>query len=113
MSGSKQGKDSEAEMRALCTAVCRTAPSDRFYLYSLIIDKYIPIDVPAITGEITDGRYRKLKDRFDAILIVVDKFIKYGHFIPLSHPYKILSVAEVFHNNVYKLHGLPQIIISD
>lgn len=51
--------------------------------------------------------------RFDTILVVVDKFTKYGHFIPLSHPYTAASIAELFHNQVYRLHGLPQVIISD
>lgn len=51
--------------------------------------------------------------RFDTILVVVDKLTKYGHFIPLAHPYTALSVAQLFHDNVYKLHGLPKVIISD
>lgn len=51
--------------------------------------------------------------QFDTILVIVDKFTKYGHFVPLSHPYTTMSVAQLFHNNVYKLHGLPQVIISD
>jgi hypothetical protein len=50
---------------------------------------------------------------FDTILVVIDKFSKYGHFIPLSHPYTALSVAQLYLNNVYKLHGLPNVIISD
>lgn len=50
---------------------------------------------------------------FDTILVVIDMFTKYGHFIPLSHPYSALSIAQLYMNNVYKLHGLPQVLISD
>lgn len=51
--------------------------------------------------------------RCDTILVVVDKLSKYAHFIPLSHPYTALSIAKLYMDNVYKLHGLPQAIISD
>jgi hypothetical protein len=47
------------------------------------------------------------------ILVVVDKFTQYAHFLPLSQPYTTVSVASVFLNGVYKLHRLPAVIISD
>ena len=50
---------------------------------------------------------------FDTILVVIDKLTKYAHFICLAHPYTALSVAQAFINHIYKLHGLPSIIISD
>jgi ribosomal protein L21E len=50
---------------------------------------------------------------FTTILVVVDKFSKYAHFIPIAHPYTALSIAQVYLDNVYKLHGLPTILISD
>lgn len=50
---------------------------------------------------------------FNCILVVVDKFTKYAHFLPLSHPFTALEVATLFMNNIFKLHGLPQAIVSD
>jgi hypothetical protein len=49
----------------------------------------------------------------DVILMVIDKLTKYEHFIPLKHPFTATQVAQLFLDNVYKLHGLPQCIISD
>jgi hypothetical protein len=37
------------------------------------------------------------------ILVVVDKFTRYAHLLPLSHPYTAVSVASAFMNGVYKL----------
>jgi hypothetical protein len=51
--------------------------------------------------------------RYDSILVVIDKFTKYAHFIPLSHPFTALQVAQAYMENVYKLHGLPDSIVSD
>jgi len=47
------------------------------------------------------------------ILVAIDKFTKYGHFIPLAHPFTAMQIAQVFMNQVYRLHGLPNFIISD
>lgn len=47
------------------------------------------------------------------ILVVVDRFTKYGHFIPLAHPFTAAMIARVFFDNIYKLHGLPDSIVSD
>ncbi|KAG6528588.1 hypothetical protein ZIOFF_010767 [Zingiber officinale] len=47
------------------------------------------------------------------LFVVVDRFSKYAHFIPLSHPYTVVKVARVFFDNIFKLHGLPETIISN
>jgi hypothetical protein len=51
--------------------------------------------------------------QFDTIMVIIDKLSKYAHFIPLAHPYTAAFVARLFRDNVYKLHGMPQCIISD
>jgi hypothetical protein len=50
---------------------------------------------------------------FDTILVVVDRFSKYAHFISLKHPYTTQGVAQVFLDTVVKLHGAPKTIVSD
>nr|GEW19501.1 zinc finger, CCHC-type [Tanacetum cinerariifolium] len=47
------------------------------------------------------------------ILVVVDRLSKYNHFIALSHPFTTIQVVNAFMDPVYKLHGLPQVIVSD
>ena len=47
------------------------------------------------------------------ILVVVDLFTKYGHFVPLRHPSTAPMVAKVFMDVIYRLHGLPLSIVSD
>ena len=49
----------------------------------------------------------------NCILVIVDRFSKYAHFIPMAHPFTALTVAKTFITNVYHLHGLPLSIISD
>ncbi|KAL2226249.1 UNVERIFIED_CONTAM: Transposon Ty3-G Gag-Pol polyprotein [Sesamum indicum] len=52
-------------------------------------------------------------DGKDSILVVVDRLTKYSHFLALKHPYTATSIAKVFFDNIYKLHGLPVSIISN
>ena len=49
----------------------------------------------------------------NAILVIIDKFTKFGHFLPLHHPFTAQIVARLFMDQVYRLHGLPSAIISD
>ena len=49
----------------------------------------------------------------NSILVVVDRFSKYGHFIPLLHPYTAKDIATLFFHHIHKLHGLPTTIITD
>jgi len=50
---------------------------------------------------------------YNCILVVVDKFSKYSHFIALTHPFTAIQVAIQFMDHVFKLHGMPQAMVSD
>ena len=49
----------------------------------------------------------------NCIMVVVDKFSKFVHFIPLHHPFTAAKVAQSFLDSVFRLHWLPTHIISD
>jgi hypothetical protein len=43
----------------------------------------------------------------NSILVVVDLFSKYAHFLPLKHPFIAHQVAQLVLDGVVKLHGIP------
>nr|GEU49398.1 retrotransposon protein, putative, unclassified [Tanacetum cinerariifolium] len=47
------------------------------------------------------------------ILVVVDRFSKYAHFVALSTNFNSHMVVEVFMDIVVKHHGIPKMIMSD
>lgn len=49
----------------------------------------------------------------DTIWVVVDRLSKYAHFVALSHPFSAAELAQMFFDNIYKLHGAPANIVSD
>ena len=47
------------------------------------------------------------------IFVIVDCLSKYAHFLALSHPYSAITIAQLFFDNIYKLHGMPKSIVSN
>lgn len=93
-------------------AICLQSKPDRAKYPGLLQ----PLPIPVIPWEVISMDFIEglpCSASYDVILVVVDKFSKLAHFIPLSHPFIALTVAKLFMENIYKLHGLPKAIISD
>lgn len=74
-----------------------------------------PLPIPSQAwSQITMDFVEKLAKSggFDTVLVVIDRLTKFGHFIPDSSILSITSGSS-FIDNVYKLHGLPESIITD
>jgi len=54
-----------------------------------------------------------LAQGYDAILVVCDRLTKMVHFIPTTDKTSVEGLARLFRDHVWKLHGLPESIISD
>ncbi|GJP58391.1 hypothetical protein CLOP_g23643, partial [Closterium sp. NIES-67] len=49
----------------------------------------------------------------DAILVVIDKFFKMGHFIPTHTTARTEETAQLFVRHIISQHGIPTTLISD
>ena len=55
----------------------------------------------------------KTPKQHDAIMVVVDKFTKAAHFIPIKTTHKAANIADIYMKEVARLHGVPKAIVSD
>jgi hypothetical protein len=46
-------------------------------------------------------------------MVVVDRLSKYAHFCTLQHSFTTSTVAQIFMDQVFKIHGMPHSIVSD
>jgi len=49
----------------------------------------------------------------DSILVVCDRFLKMFHFVAMTEKTMAEGLAKLFRDNMWKLHGLPESVISD
>ncbi|GJV09713.1 reverse transcriptase [Tanacetum coccineum] len=99
------------EFVSLC-AVCQRSKPD----LSAYPDLLQPLPIPTlIWSEISMDFVGGLSNSGGktVTMVVVDRLSKYSHFMALSHPFTAIQVAQLFLDNVYKLHSLPKVIVSD
>jgi hypothetical protein len=51
--------------------------------------------------------------RHDSIWAVVDRLTKTAHFLPVHTTYNAKTYAEIYLDQIIRLHGVPKMIISD
>ncbi|GJZ12341.1 putative reverse transcriptase domain-containing protein [Tanacetum coccineum] len=50
---------------------------------------------------------------YDAIWVIIDRFTKSAHFLPIREDYKTEKLARIYINEIIARHGVPVSIISD
>ena len=51
--------------------------------------------------------------KHDFIMVVVEKLTKASHFFPIKSTHKETNIAEIYMQEIAKLHGVPKTIVSD
>jgi hypothetical protein len=51
--------------------------------------------------------------RHDSIWVIVDRLTKTAHFLPMHTTYNAKKYAEIYLDQIVRLHGVPKMIISD
>jgi hypothetical protein len=51
--------------------------------------------------------------RHDSIWVIVDRLTKIAYFLPVQTTYNAKKYAEIYQDQIVRLHGVPKTIISD
>jgi hypothetical protein len=94
-----------------CT-ICQQAKPERVRYPGLMEPLLVPTAAwQMVTMDFVEGL--PTSGNANSVMVVIDKFTHYAHFIPLHHPFTTAKVAVPYLNNMFKLHSMPQVMISD
>ncbi|GKC58623.1 putative nucleotidyltransferase, ribonuclease H [Tanacetum coccineum] len=76
-----------------------------------------PLEIPVwkwdeISMDFVTGLPRTQR-KHDAIWVVVDRLTKSAYFLPIRKDYPVSKLAEMFQQEIVRLHGTPSAIVSD
>ena len=59
------------------------------------------------------SRFPLTQVKHDSVWVIVDKLTKSAHFLPVRLDYSMDQLAELYVNEIVRLHGIPLSIVSD
>ncbi|XP_071920667.1 uncharacterized protein [Coffea arabica] len=76
-----------------------------------------PLEIPEwkwehITMDFVSGLPRTQKGH-DAVWVIVDRLTKSAHFLPVNMKYSMEKLAQLYMDEIVRLHGIPVSIVSD
>ncbi len=76
-----------------------------------------PLEIPQwkwemITMDFVTG-LPVVRGGFDSIWVIVDRLTKSAHFLPVKTTYTSEKLAEIYRDEIIRLHGAPVSIVSD
>ena len=76
-----------------------------------------PLGIPEwkwdqVTMDIVSG-LPKTRQNHDSAWVIVDHLTKVAHFVPVNMTYTMDKLAELYVQNIVRLHGVPKSIVSD
>jgi hypothetical protein len=92
--------------------VCQRSKASRHKPYGLLEPLPIP-DTPWSSIGMDFIVKLPVSHGFDSILVFVCRRTKQAHFVPCNEAIDAVGTANLFLNNIFKLHGLPASIVSD
>jgi hypothetical protein len=77
-----------------------------------------PIPLPdrrwqQVTMDFVSGIPTTSNHSYNMIMVVVDRLSKYAHFVPCYTTNSAKDIAWLFYDHIVRLHGVPEVIISD
>ena len=76
-----------------------------------------PLPIPQwkwdnITMDFVSG-FPLTQRKYDVIWVIVDRWTKSTHFLPIQLDYSMDHLADLYVNEIVRLHGIPILIVSD
>ena len=76
-----------------------------------------PLPIPQwkwdnITMDFVSG-FPLTQRKHDSVWVIVDRLTKSAHFLPVLLDYSMDHLAELYVSEIFKLHGIPLLIVSD